>query len=207
MPAPPRLAQWLLDWLAPGNEALRGDLDEELANGRNRRWYWRQVLSAITHEGTLRVRARAIYRVESYVTGFITLILVGFYAVFVINVTDWLLRFEGVHLLLRLPDVLGPVDGIAPLVALVIGGSIGRIVLAGHLHHRLATVVLFGSTTMLCAATALKAVSVAAGSIVFLPNLVPQVTTTSLFVLGLIGGLATLGVRRPIVSIGAIGRA
>lgn len=207
MPTPPRLAQWLLDWLAPRNEALRGDLDEEFANGRNRQWYWRQVASAITQEGTLRVRAHAIYSLENCVTGIITLMLVGFYAVFVINVTDWLLRFEGVHVLLRLPDLLGPADGVAPFIALTVGAVIGRIVATAHGDHRVATVLLFGGTTMLCAATALKAVSSASSSMVFLSAIVPQVATTSFFVLGLIGGIATLGVRRPIVAIGVIAKA
>ena len=207
MPTPPRLARLLLDWLAPGNDALRGDLDEEFAGGRSRRWYWRQVFSAIAHEGTLRVRGRAIYSLENYVTGLITLTLVGFYAVFVINVTDWLLRFEGVHLLLRLPDVLGAADGVAPVLALAAGAVTGRVVATGHLHHRVAAVVMFGGTTMLCAATALKAVSVAGGAIGFLPDLVPQVATTAMFVLGLIGGITTLGMRRPIVMIGANARA
>ncbi len=36
MRTPPLLARLLLDWLAPGNEALRGDLDEEFASGRSR---------------------------------------------------------------------------------------------------------------------------------------------------------------------------
>lgn len=206
MPTPPRLARLLLDWLAPGNDALRGDLDEEFVSGRGRQWYWRQVFSAIAHEGTLRVRARAIYSLENYVTGVITLMLVGFYAVFVINVTDWLLRFEGVHVLLRLPDLLGPVDGTAPLLALPVGAAIGRVVATGHLNHRVAAVVMFGSTTMLCAATALKAVSVASGSIAFLPDLVPQVATTTMFVLGLIGGITVMGMARPIVMMGANAR-
>ena len=207
MPHPPRLATLLLNWLAPGNEALRGDLDEEFRNGRGSRWYWRQVASLLAREGTLRIRARAIHRVESYVTGFITLTLLGFYAVFVVNVTDWLLRFEGVRILMRLPDAFGPVNGLAPIVALALGAAVGRLVAVGHLNHRAAAVVAFGGTTMLCAASALKAASIASGASPFLPSLVPQVATTAMFVLGLVGGIATLGLRRPIVLLGPIVKA
>jgi hypothetical protein len=204
MPHPPRLARLLLDWLAPGNEALRGDLDEEFAAGRGSRWYWRQVVSVIAHEGTLRVRSRAIHRVENYVTGFITLLLVAFYAVFVVNVTDWLLRFEGVRLLMRFPDAFGAVNGVAPLLSLALGAAVGRIIATGHLNHRVMAVIVFGGTTMLCAATALKAAAAVSGASPFLPNLIPQVATTAMFVLGLIGGVSTLGMRRPQVLLGPL---
>ena len=202
MPHPPRLATLLLNWLAPGNDALRGDLDEEFANGRDSRWYWRQVAALLAHEGTLRIRGRAVAGVENFVTGLITLTLVGFYAVFVVNVTDWLLRFEGVHLLFRLPDAFGPFNGVAPLLALALGAAIGRAIATGHLHHRVTAVFVFGSTTMLCAATALKAAS--SGSAIFLPALMPQVATTAMFVIGLVGGITTLGLRRPIVVLGPL---
>ena len=131
MSHPPRLAT-LLNWLAPGNEALRGDLDEEFSNGRGSRWYWRQVASLLAHEGTLRIRGRAVAGVENFVTGLITLTLLGFYAVFVVNVTDWLLRFEGVQVLLRFPNAFGPFNGVAPILALALGAVTGRTIATGH---------------------------------------------------------------------------
>lgn len=204
MSQPPRLARLLLDWLAPGHEALRGDLDEEFAAGRGSRWYWRQVASMIAREGTLRVRGRAIHRIENYVTGFITLLLVAFYAVFVVNVTDWLLRFEGFRILMRFPDAFGAVNGVAPFVALALGATVGRVIATSHQHHRVAAVVAFGGTTMLCAATALKAASAVSGAAPFLPSLIPQVATTAMFVLGLIGGVSTLGIRRPQLLLGPL---
>ncbi len=159
------------------------------------------MASLLAHEGTLRIRGRAIHRLENYVTGFITLLLVAFYAVFVVNVTDWLLRFEGVQVLRRLPDAFGPINGLAPVVAIALGAAAGRLLAAGHLQHRVTCVVSFGATTMLCAATALKTASAASASSFFLPQLVPQVATTAMFVLGLVGGIAALSLRRPIVSL------
>ena len=207
MAHPPRLARLLLDWLAPGNEALRGDLDEEFAAGRGSAWYWRQVVAVIAHEGTLRIRGRAIHRIENYVTGFITLTLLGFYAVFVVNVTDWLLRFEGIRLLWRLPDAFGPLNGAAPLLSVALGAAVGRLIATGHRDHRITAVVVFGGTTMLCAATALKAATIASSDMPFLPNLIPQVATTAMFVFGLIGGITALGLRRPIVVLGPLVKA
>lgn len=193
MAHPPRLARLLLDWLAPGNEALRGDLDEEFASGRSSGWYWRQVIAAIAVQGPLAVRARAVARFESVVTGLITLLLLGFYAVFVVNVTDWLLRFEGVHLLKRLPDLLGFWNGTAAMVTLFVGLLVGKLIHAGHDNHRVVSIVAFGATTMLCAAAALQAASLAQGGEPFLPELVQQVSSTAAFVVGLIGGVTAPG--------------
>lgn len=210
MAHPPRLARLLLDWLVPGNDGLRGDLDEEFAAGRGAAWYWRQVMSAIALEGPLAIRARAVARVENFVTGMITLILLGFYAVFVVNVTDWLLRFEGTHVLLRLPDAFGPFNGLAPLLALALGAGTGRVISSGHGDHRIASIIVFGGTTMLCAAAALKAASAASGvggsTALFLPGFIPQVATTAMFVLGLIGGISALGLRRPIVLLPSLAK-
>ncbi len=46
---PPMFARWMLAHLMPGeaNDALAGDLQEELCAGRSAAWCWRQVLGAI----------------------------------------------------------------------------------------------------------------------------------------------------------------
>ncbi len=46
---PPGFAQWLLKnfGCSPNNEAVIGDLNEQLSTGHSRMWYWRQVLIAI----------------------------------------------------------------------------------------------------------------------------------------------------------------
>lgn len=47
---PPAMATWLLQHFTLGkaDEALAGDLLEELCSGRSAGWYWRQVLAAIS---------------------------------------------------------------------------------------------------------------------------------------------------------------
>ena len=199
---PPRLANLLFDALAPDNEALRGDLEEEFATGRDRAWYWRQVIAAIGMQGALTVRARGVAIAENFATGVITLLLVAFYAAFVVNVTDWLLRFEGVRVLSRLPDMLGPFNGLAPLLTLAAGVVCGRAIARGHHAHRIASVIAFGAATMFCAAVALKAVAIASGTEVFLPSFTSQVAVTGAFVIGLVGSIAAAGFRPPIVLLG-----
>lgn len=54
---PPRLAVWLLKHFGPeiNLEALAGDLQEAFSQGKSERWYWRQVLRAISWRKHLRV--------------------------------------------------------------------------------------------------------------------------------------------------------
>ena len=56
------LATWMVEHLTfgPKNEALSGDLLEELQLGRSATWYWRQVCSAIAADVLSRVREWAI---------------------------------------------------------------------------------------------------------------------------------------------------
>lgn len=201
---PPRLASFVLDRLAPGNEALHGDLDEEFTRGRTSAWYWRQVLAAIALQGPLVVRARGLVAAENFITGIITLLLIGFYAVFVVNVTEWLLRFEGVRVWARLPDALGPFNGLAFVLTFLLGLAGGKWIARRHRAHRVASIIAFGGATMLCASAALRAVSIAVDSTVFLPGILEQVGMTAPFVIGLIGGVSAAGIRPPIVLLGLV---
>lgn len=56
---PPAVARWILEHLVPGkkNDALAGDLLEELRCGRPSLWYWRQVLAAFVVAGIESMRA------------------------------------------------------------------------------------------------------------------------------------------------------
>ena len=202
MRRPPRIASLILQRLAPGNEALHGDLDEEFSSGRSSVWYWRQVMAAIARQGPLAVRARGLVEAENFATGIITLVMIGFYAVFVVNVTDWLLRFEGVGAWARLPNALGAVNGGAFALTFILGLGAGRWIAKGHLGHRVAAIITFGGATMLCAIAALKAVSIATESQAFLPEIVEQVAITAPFVIGLVGGVSAVGFRPPMVLLG-----
>ena len=199
---PPRLASWLLEQLAPGNDPLRGDLEEEFANGRTGAWYWRQVVAAVAQQGPLSVRARGLVAAENFVTGIITLVLIGFYAVFVVNVTEWLLRFEGVRVWEWIPNALGPFNGLAALLTFALGLGAGRWIGSNDRAHRVAMIVAFGGATMLCATVALKAVSMTLDSGKFLPDILSQVSMTAPFVIGLIGGVSAAGFRPPVVLLG-----
>lgn len=79
---PPRLATWMLEHLMPGdrNEALAGDLLEELRAGRSIGWYRRQVVAAIA-AGWL--RGVFDHRIELF-----------FAAIWSILVPAWQLSFE-----------------------------------------------------------------------------------------------------------------
>ena len=199
---PPRLASFLLERLAPGNDPLRGDLEEEFASGRTSAWYWAQVMSAIAQQGPLALRARGLVAAENFVTGIITLVLIGFYAVFVVNVTEWLLRFEGLLVWKWIPNALGPLDGMASVLTFALGLAIGRWISTRRRANRVALVVAFGGATMLCASAALKAVSMAVDPGAFLPGILSQVVMTAPFVIGLIGGVSAAGFRPPVVLLG-----
>jgi hypothetical protein len=56
------LATWMLEHLAFGsdNEALSGDLLEELQLGRSALWYWRQVLAVIAIQACCAARRLAV---------------------------------------------------------------------------------------------------------------------------------------------------
>lgn len=201
MRRPPRLASFLLQRLAPGNEALQGDLEEEFSCGRSSAWYWRQVTAAIALQGPLAVRARGLVAAENFLTGIITLMMIGFYAVFVVNVTEWLLRPEGVVLWSRMPNALGALNGVAFVFTFFLGIAGGRWISKGHHTHRVASIVAFGGATMLCATAALKAVSIASDPL-FLPAFMSQVGMTAPFVIGLVGGVSAVGFRPPVLVLG-----
>ena len=193
---PPVLAQTLLEWVDPANDALHGDLLEEFALGRSRLWYWHQVLAAAGVAIARPVRAHGLSGLEPAMFGLLMLFMLGFYVVFVVNVTDWLMRFEGVHLFQRVPSWLARWAMAAPLLALVAGWLVGRVVSAGG-DHRVARVVGFGATTMLCAIGGLQAAEELSSPVLLLPQFYQQVGTTSAFIGGLLGGVGAAMMLKP----------
>jgi hypothetical protein len=185
---PPALAQALLEQVDPGNEALHGDLLEEFAAGRSRLWYWRQVLAAAGVAAIRPVRTDGIAGLEPAVLGVTMLVLLGFYVVFVVNVTAWLLRVEGVEIIRRMPALLTDWLAAMPLLALLAGAVLGRIIGRGADHHRIVRIVAFGAATMGCAVATLQIVTGVVPSL-FMPDLYQQVGTTALFIAGLIGSI------------------
>ncbi len=192
---PPVLAQTLLEWVDPANAALHGDLLEEFAAGRSRLWYWQQVFGATAVAFARPVRAHGLSGLEPAMLGLIMLFLLGFYVVFVVNVTDWLLRFEGVHVFSRMPAWLARWPMAAPLLALLAGWVAGRVVSAGD--HRVARIVGFGATTMLCAIAGLQAAEERSAPVLLLPLFYQQVGTTASFIAGLLGGVGSALMSKP----------
>lgn len=193
---PPRLAQTLLEWVDPANVSLQGDLLEEFAAGRSRAWYWRQVMAAAGVAFARPVRAHGLSGLEPAMLGLIMLFMMGFYVVFVVNVTDWLLRFEGVHVFSRVPGWLARWPLIAPLLTLSAGVVLGRVVSAGG-DHRLTRIVGFGATTMFCAIGGLQAAEELSVPVLLLPQFFQQVGTTAAFIGGLIGGVGAALMAKP----------
>lgn len=193
---PPVLAQTLLEWVDPANDALHGDLLEEFASGRSRLWYWQQVFAAARVAMVRPVRAHGLSGLEPAMLGLIMLFMLGFYVVFVVNVTDWLLRFEGVHVFSRMPAWLARWPVAAPALALLAGWVAGRVVSAGG-DHRLARIVGFGATTMLCAIAGLQAAEELSAPVLLLPQFYQQVGTTAAFIAGLLGGVGAALMRKP----------
>jgi len=192
---PPVLAQTLLEWVDPANAALHGDLLEEFASGRSL-WYWQQVFGAAAVAFARPVRAHGLSGLEPAMLGLMMLFMLGFYVVYVVNVTDWLLRFEGVHLFSRVPAWLARWPVAAPLLALVAGWLVGRVVSSGG-DHRLARIVGFGATTMLCAIAGLQAAEELSVPVLLLPQFFQQVGTTAAFIGGLLGGVGAAMMMKP----------
>lgn len=193
---PPVLAQTLLEWVDPANDALHGDLLEEFAAGRSRVWYWRQVLAAAGIAFSRPVRAHGLSGLEPAMLGLIMLFMLGFYVVFIVNVTDWLLRFEGVQVFSRVPAWLARWPAVAPLLALSAGAVAGRVISSGG-DHRLARIVGFGATTMLCAIGGLQAAEELSVPVLLLPQFYQQVGTTAAFIAGLLGGVGAAMMVKP----------
>lgn len=193
---PPVLAQTLLEWVDPANDALHGDLLEEFASGRSRLWYWNQVFAAAGVAFARPVRAHGLSGLEPAMFGLMMLFMLGFYVVFVVNVTDWILRFEGVHVFSRVPAWLATWPMAAPLLSLLAGLVVGRVVSAGG-DHRVARVVWFGATTMLCAIGGLQAAEELSAPVLLLPQFYQQVGTTAAFIAGLLGGVGAALMAKP----------
>lgn len=193
---PPVLAKTLLEWVDPANDALHGDLLEEFAAGRSRLWYWRQVLGATGIAISRPIHAHGLSGLEPAMLGLIMLFMLGFYVVFIVNVTDWLLRFEGVYVFSRVPAWLARWPVVAPLLALSAGWVAGRVISAGG-DHRLARIVGFGAATMLCAIGGLQAAEELSVPVLLLPQFYQQVGTTAAFIAGLIGGVGSALMMKP----------
>src|SRR5258705_1752058 len=72
MTRPPKLCLVLLNLLAPGHDALAGDLVE---HGGSRIWLWRQVIGAVVHASLAEVRAHPVLAARAVLIGWLLLVI------------------------------------------------------------------------------------------------------------------------------------
>jgi len=82
---PPPLATLLLRRLAPGEEALAGDLQEEFCSGRSRSWYWWQVGVAIAFDAWRDLRQHKVRAVGTIVVALSVYYAFGISAAVIVN--------------------------------------------------------------------------------------------------------------------------
>ena len=76
---PPGFAQWLLKTFgcSPNNEAVIGDLNEQLSTGHSRMWYWRQVLIAIIVSVSKDIWTNKLLALRGLIIGWVVFGVVG----------------------------------------------------------------------------------------------------------------------------------
>jgi hypothetical protein len=87
---PPRLGSFLLERLAPQNEALTGDLAEEYRAGRSTIWYWRQVVLAVAFHSIADLRRHPVIVLRGILLGITFIWVGGHYWVYLRRYDEWL---------------------------------------------------------------------------------------------------------------------
>ena len=141
---PPRLAAALLRCLAPAEEALAGDLQEEFPAGRSRGWYWRQVIGAIAIEAWRNLRDQKLVAL-----GAVAMALVIYYALAfsVSEIGNDMNRVVTPHVPLWMLEygVYQVITGVA--LTLVAYWTIGALIMGLSRHH--GTVALLALLTFI----------------------------------------------------------
>jgi hypothetical protein len=157
-----RIAFALFDRLVADNESLKGDLIEELENGRSAWWLWRQVIGASVRHPP------SVTNVSMFALATALLMLLSFEAVVVTNLVVRIVfgpPFPNISGYLYLPALdsaapIAPVPVVWILVSvLTVVGSLpaGRLIARLHERHRMLALAGFGCSTMLCATITMQA--------------------------------------------------
>ena len=158
-----RIAFALFDRLAADNESLKGDLIEELENGRSAWWLWRQVIGAtVRHPPSLT-------RVSMFALATALLLLLSFEAVVVTNLVVRIVfgpPFPNISGYLYLQALDSPAAPIPPVpivwtlvsvFTLAVSLPAGQLIARLHERHRMLALAGFACSTMLCATITMQA--------------------------------------------------
>jgi len=158
-----RIAFALFDRLVADNESLKGDLIEELENGRSAWWLWRQVIGAtVRHPPSLT-------RVSMFALATALLLLLSFEAVVVTNLVVRIVfgpPFPNISGYLYLQALDSPAAPIPPVpivwtlvsvFTLAVSLPAGQLIARLHERHRMLALAGFACSTMLCATITMQA--------------------------------------------------
>jgi hypothetical protein len=158
-----RIAFALFDHLVADNESLKGDLIEELENGRSVWWLWCQVIGATARHPP------SVTRVGMFALATALLMLLSFEAVVVTNLVVRIVfgaPFPNISGYLYLPASDSSAAQIAPVpiiwtlvsvLTVAVSLPTGRLIARLHERHRMLGLAGFGCSTMLCATITMQA--------------------------------------------------
>ena len=158
-----RIALALFDHLDASNESLKGDLLEELENGRSSWWLWGQVVGAAGRHPP------SVDSVSMFALGTALLMLLSFEAVVVTNLVGRIVfgpPFPNISGYLYLPPLETPATQTVPLsivwtlvsvLTVVVSLPTGRLIARLHERHYVLALAGFGCSTMLCATITMRA--------------------------------------------------
>jgi hypothetical protein len=158
-----RIALAVFDRLGAGNEALQGDLLEEIRNGRSPWWLWRQVIGAVMRHHS------SVASVSLLAVGSALLLLLCFEAVVVTNLVVRIVfgpPFPNITGYLYMSPLETPAAQVGPysivwilvsVLTVVMSLPTGLLIARLHERHYLLALAGFGCSTMLCATITMRA--------------------------------------------------
>jgi hypothetical protein len=198
---PPRLATFLLQRVGDVNPTLVGDLAEEFAAGRSRRWYWRETLGAIAHAIVIGAWTHPAILVRAVIAYGVFYVLGSVLFVVAMTYLPALQHIVGVSTYLRLPLVA--------LLRLPVGFAFSVLAAwtVARFHPRvrvLATMIVIAVAWALVVRgdTELQRLWANVGDARFIPYMIVHVATDASVLFGLVVGGILWPMRAPSIDRG-----